>query len=59
MSSEKFAELCEGTADMLKALAEQARRPSSAGEITFYLRSVPQTIKPLADIIVAIAESAP
>lgn len=58
MSNEKFATMCAGAARMLDALADQARKPSAAGELQFQIKSVPEATKTLAEIIVAIAESA-
>lgn len=55
MSSTLFAELCRVTAKMLEALAKQADQASS--ELVFDLRCGAETIKPLAEIILAIAAS--
>ncbi len=59
MSPVKFAELCEGTAGMLKALAQQSGGVTSpSGEMKFDKNVAGETIVPLAEIIMEISKAA-
>jgi len=60
MTNKEFSELCHGTALLLESLSEQAAVAAipDNGPLTFDKPFAAWHIKPLADIIAAIAESA-
>jgi hypothetical protein len=57
MTNEDFAKLCSGTSEMLAVLAKEAIRAGD-GNLRYDRKAVGESIKPLADIIAAIAGSA-
>lgn len=55
MTGNDFAKLCEGVAKSCTALAEQARLCET---VSFSRKWLPETVAPMAELIVAIADSA-